>query len=212
MSGAGLAGAALLGASGCGGGGSGSGNIIFSMGPDDPDQDLYQADRQVQQTAQGRVPGHPPRDARRHGAVFRQAEDRVPGRGRRHRRHRGRHHLADPVRRAGLGPGPLRQVPRLGAEQVPARSHRGEYLRRRDLRGAVVRGRGTALLPQRSPRAGRLLRAPRDLGRAQGDGPQDLAGHGHPERLRLPGKELRGRGVQRSGVHQDPRRRCPLRA
>ena len=36
MSGAGLAGAALLGASGCGGGGSGSGNIVFSMGPDDP--------------------------------------------------------------------------------------------------------------------------------------------------------------------------------
>jgi multiple sugar transport system substrate-binding protein len=36
MSGAGLAGAALLGASGCGGGGGGSGNIIFSMGPDDP--------------------------------------------------------------------------------------------------------------------------------------------------------------------------------
>jgi multiple sugar transport system substrate-binding protein len=38
MSGAGLAGAALLGASGCGGGGSGSGNIIFSMGPDDPNE------------------------------------------------------------------------------------------------------------------------------------------------------------------------------
>jgi multiple sugar transport system substrate-binding protein len=36
MSGAGLAGAALLGASGCGGGGGGSGNLIFSMGPDDP--------------------------------------------------------------------------------------------------------------------------------------------------------------------------------
>jgi multiple sugar transport system substrate-binding protein len=36
MGGAGLAGAALLGASGCGGGGGGSGNIIFSMGPDDP--------------------------------------------------------------------------------------------------------------------------------------------------------------------------------
>src|SRR5215211_3959362 len=36
MSGAGLAGAALLGASGCGGGGGGSGNIVFSMGPDDP--------------------------------------------------------------------------------------------------------------------------------------------------------------------------------
>ena len=36
MSGAGLAGAALLGASGCGGGGGGSGNVIFSMGPDDP--------------------------------------------------------------------------------------------------------------------------------------------------------------------------------
>src|ERR671920_830632 len=39
MSGAGLAGAALLGASGCGGGGgSGSGNIVFSMGPDDPNK------------------------------------------------------------------------------------------------------------------------------------------------------------------------------
>jgi multiple sugar transport system substrate-binding protein len=36
MGGAGLAGAALLGASGCGGGGSGSGDVIFSMGPDDP--------------------------------------------------------------------------------------------------------------------------------------------------------------------------------
>jgi multiple sugar transport system substrate-binding protein len=36
MGGAGLAGAALLGAWGCGGGGGGSGNIIFSMGPDDP--------------------------------------------------------------------------------------------------------------------------------------------------------------------------------
>jgi multiple sugar transport system substrate-binding protein len=36
MGGAGLAGAALLGASGCGGGGGGSGNIVFSMGPDDP--------------------------------------------------------------------------------------------------------------------------------------------------------------------------------
>jgi multiple sugar transport system substrate-binding protein len=36
MSGAGLAGAALLGASGCGGGGGGSGNVVFSMGPDDP--------------------------------------------------------------------------------------------------------------------------------------------------------------------------------
>jgi multiple sugar transport system substrate-binding protein len=38
MSGAGLAGAALLGASGCGGGGGSSGNIIFSMGPDDPNK------------------------------------------------------------------------------------------------------------------------------------------------------------------------------
>jgi multiple sugar transport system substrate-binding protein len=38
MSGAGLAGAALLGASGCGGGGSSSGNIVFSMGPDDPNK------------------------------------------------------------------------------------------------------------------------------------------------------------------------------
>jgi multiple sugar transport system substrate-binding protein len=38
MSGAGLAGAALLGASGCGGGGEGSGNLVFSMGPDDPNQ------------------------------------------------------------------------------------------------------------------------------------------------------------------------------
>jgi multiple sugar transport system substrate-binding protein len=38
MSGTGLAGAALLGASGCGGGGGGSGNIVFSMGPDDPNK------------------------------------------------------------------------------------------------------------------------------------------------------------------------------
>jgi multiple sugar transport system substrate-binding protein len=38
MGGAGLAGAALLGASGCGGGGAGSGNIVFSMGPDDPNK------------------------------------------------------------------------------------------------------------------------------------------------------------------------------
>jgi multiple sugar transport system substrate-binding protein len=38
MSGAGLAGAALLGASGCGGGGGSSGNIVFSMGPDDPNK------------------------------------------------------------------------------------------------------------------------------------------------------------------------------
>jgi multiple sugar transport system substrate-binding protein len=38
MGGAGLAGAALLGASGCGGGGGGSGNIVFSMGPDDPNK------------------------------------------------------------------------------------------------------------------------------------------------------------------------------
>jgi multiple sugar transport system substrate-binding protein len=38
MSGTGLAGAALLGASGCGGGGAGSGNIVFSMGPDDPNK------------------------------------------------------------------------------------------------------------------------------------------------------------------------------
>ena len=38
MSGAGLAGAALLGASGCGGGGGGSGNLVFSMGPDDPNK------------------------------------------------------------------------------------------------------------------------------------------------------------------------------
>jgi multiple sugar transport system substrate-binding protein len=38
MSGAGLAGAALLGTSGCGGGGAGSGNLIFSMGPDDPNK------------------------------------------------------------------------------------------------------------------------------------------------------------------------------
>jgi multiple sugar transport system substrate-binding protein len=38
MSGAGLAGAALLGASGCGGGGGTSGNVIFSMGPDDPNK------------------------------------------------------------------------------------------------------------------------------------------------------------------------------
>jgi multiple sugar transport system substrate-binding protein len=36
MSGAGLAGATLLGASGCGGGGASSGNLVFSMGPDDP--------------------------------------------------------------------------------------------------------------------------------------------------------------------------------
>ena len=38
MSGAGLAGATLLGATGCGGGGGGSGNLIFSMGPDDPNK------------------------------------------------------------------------------------------------------------------------------------------------------------------------------
>jgi len=36
LGGAGLAGATLLGATGCGGGGAGSGNLIFSMGPDDP--------------------------------------------------------------------------------------------------------------------------------------------------------------------------------
>src|SRR5215216_4940015 len=36
MSGAGLAGATLLGASGCGGGGASSGKLVFSMGPDDP--------------------------------------------------------------------------------------------------------------------------------------------------------------------------------
>src|ERR687894_1541117 len=38
MSGAGLAGATLLGAAGCGGGGSASGELIFSMGPDDPNK------------------------------------------------------------------------------------------------------------------------------------------------------------------------------
>ena len=38
MSGAGLAGTALLGASGCGGGGASSGNLVFSMGPDDPNK------------------------------------------------------------------------------------------------------------------------------------------------------------------------------
>src|SRR5215207_6109037 len=38
LGGAGLAGAALLGASGCGGGGASSGNLIFSMGPDDPNK------------------------------------------------------------------------------------------------------------------------------------------------------------------------------
>ena len=38
LGGAGLAGAALLGASGCGGGGSASGELIFSMGPDDPNK------------------------------------------------------------------------------------------------------------------------------------------------------------------------------
>lgn len=38
LGGAGLAGAALLGASGCGGGGGGSGNLVFSMGPDDPNK------------------------------------------------------------------------------------------------------------------------------------------------------------------------------
>jgi multiple sugar transport system substrate-binding protein len=40
MSGAGLAGAALLGAPGCGGGGGGTGNLIFSMGPDDPNKTI----------------------------------------------------------------------------------------------------------------------------------------------------------------------------
>lgn len=40
LGGAGLAGAALLGASGCGGGGGGSGNLIFSMGPDDPNKTI----------------------------------------------------------------------------------------------------------------------------------------------------------------------------
>src|SRR5215213_3318199 len=38
LGGAGLAGAALLGVAGCGGGGAGSGNLIFSMGPDDPNK------------------------------------------------------------------------------------------------------------------------------------------------------------------------------
>ena len=38
MSGAGLAGAALLGSTACGGGGSGSGDVIFSMGEDDPNK------------------------------------------------------------------------------------------------------------------------------------------------------------------------------
>ena len=40
LGGAGLAGAALLGASGCGGGGASSGNLIFSMGPDDPNKTI----------------------------------------------------------------------------------------------------------------------------------------------------------------------------
>ncbi len=38
LGGAGLAGAALLGTAGCGGGGAGEGNIVFSMGPDDPNK------------------------------------------------------------------------------------------------------------------------------------------------------------------------------
>jgi hypothetical protein len=55
-----------------------------------------------------------------------------------------------------------------------------------------------------------FLRAPKDLGGAQGDGPQDGAGHGYAERLRLP-----GRREQRSRVHPDawgrrPRPRRPF--
>jgi multiple sugar transport system substrate-binding protein len=42
IGGAGLAGATLLGAAGCGGGGGGSGNLIFSMGPDDPNKTISQ--------------------------------------------------------------------------------------------------------------------------------------------------------------------------
>ena len=74
-------------------------------------------------------------------------------------------------------------------------------------RHAVVHGHGPALLPPGPAGGERLRRAAEDLGRAQGDGPAREAGPGNEVRLRLPGRPLRGRGVQRLRVHLDPRRR-----
>ena len=175
MSGAGLAGAALLGASGCGGGGGGSGNVIFSMGPDDEVKTYTKLVDKFNKQHKGEFQvtvREMPADT---GQYFDKLRTEFQAGG-------GDIDVIGgdtiwPIQFAAQGwvQDLSDKFPELGAEQVPARSHTGKYLRGRDLRGAVVRGRGTALLPQRSPRAGRLLCASRDLGRAQGDGPQDLA-------------------------------------
>jgi hypothetical protein len=163
---------------------------------------------QVQSGAQGRVPGRVPRDARRHGAVLRPAEDRAAGRRLRDRRHR---RVARPVRRERLDPGRLRPLLRERAPEVPAGPRGLPRLRGRHLRRPVVHRRGDALLPPGSPRRGRLLRTPRHLGGDEGNGPQGKAGHRHEGRLRLPGCPVRGRHRQRPRVHLDARGRRPER-
>ena len=86
LGGAGLAGAALLGTAGCGDRGA---DRATSRSPGGPTtREACNADQAVQQAEQG-LQGHLPGDACRHGPVLRQAQDPVPGRGRRHRPHLG---------------------------------------------------------------------------------------------------------------------------
>src|SRR5215216_97169 len=69
---------------------------------------------------------------------------------------------------------------------------------------AVVHGYGPSLLSQGLARKERLRWPAENLGRAQANDQEDACGVGHQVRVRLPGREVRGRGVRRLRVHLGP--------
>ena len=161
LGGAGLAGAALLGSgTGCGGGGQRApGTVIFSWAPDDTGilPKLIRSSTSRTRATSRSAPG----DALRHGAVLRPAQDRVPGRRRRHRRHQRGRDLAGPVRGQRLRSSTSRTASPTPTSSLPG-PIQAHDLRRERLGRPLVHRRGAALLQAGPAREGRLLRgAPR---------------------------------------------------
>ena len=86
------------------------------------------------------------------------------------------------------------------AEQVPARARRVQHLRGQDLRRAVVHRRGPPLLPQDSWRRRASPEPPATWDELKEQAQKVVQDEG-TKRLRLPGRRVRGRGVNGLRVH-----------
>ena len=210
MSGAGLAGATLLGATGCGGGGGGSGNLIFSMGPDDPNKTVTRLVDKFNKQNKGEfqvtyrvMPADTGQYFDKLRTEFQAGGGDIDVMG------------ADviwPIQFAAQGwlldlsdkfpeseqekflPAPLEaSIYEDGIFAVPWYTDAGLLYYRKDL----LEQSGISAPPKTWEELKEMAQAVSQRG-------------GNPERLRLPGSQLRGWGVQRSGVHPDPWRRRPL--